>query len=655
MDDIKDPNKYQSNNPNIDPNRTSRLEALKKKLFSKNEALLRKNKEGVFSHKEFEVGETWQEEKMKPVKKQIINFRAPSSLFKKFFVGAVLFLVIGVIFAFAMLYTGENTVSTERVIITILGNSYTAGGEELPIDVIVKNENSVSIDSADLIIEYPRGGSTASAGDYERKRITLKSISPGEEVSEHVSVILYGEQGTTKDIRARLEYNVRGSISTFTKEEIFKIQINTAPLVLSIDAPAESVSGQDYELKIKASVASTHLGKNAIVKVDYPPGFRFVDATPSPILGNNIFPLSKTSVGSENIISIRGKVIGINGDIKAFRISAGDSDTKDGSLIAVLYNTTVQEVTIGQPFINATLTLGGKDLETFAVNASDKIETKIKWANNLPASVNNVEIRAKIYGNALNKASITSSGFYDSNTGEVIWDVNTVPGFVTMQPGAKGELTLGFASLSLLAGSNTVIPDPTITIEISIKGSQPSEGVVMKELNGFEKKDFKINTDLQLSGKTLYSTGPITNLGPIPPKVGAETTYTLLWTITNTSNKASKSEVRSTLPANVSFVKLDPGSNEDLKYNDTTKEVIWNVGNVARGTGFVVPAKTVAFQVMIKPSTSQVGSTPNLLNEAIFTATDLFTNNPIRKLTIKLTTLIAGELNFPPNGQKVIQ
>ncbi len=638
-----------------DINKESRIEALKKKLYSKNEALMRKNKEGTFSQKDFGVSSAWEPEKMKPTKKPIVNFKTPTSLFKKFFIGAVLFLVLGVAYAFVMLYTGENTVSTERVKITIIGNSYTAGGEELPIDVIVKNENSVSIDSADLIIEYPRGSNTDSAGDYERKRINLKSIAPGEELSEHISVILYGQQGTTKDIRARLEYNVRGSISTFTKEEIFTIQINAAPLVLSVESNAETVSGQDFELRVKGVVASTHLGKNTIVKVDYPPGFRFSEAIPSPILGNNVFALAKTAVGSENIIIIRGKVVGIDGDIKAFRVSAGDTDSRDASLIAVTYNTTVQEVIIGQPFINASLTLGGKDLETYAINSTEKIETKIKWANNLPTAVNNVEIRAKVSGNALNRSSIISAGFFDSNTSEIIWDKNTVQALTTVQPGANGELNLSFTSLSLLSGSNSVIPDPTITVEISIKASQPSEGVAIKQLTGTEKKTFKVNSDLQLLGKTLYSTGPIVNSGPVPPKVGVETSYTVQWSITNTSNKASKGEVRATLPVNVSFVKLDPSSSEDLKYNDTTKEVIWNVGNIARGTGFVVPAKTVNFQVKLKPSTSQVGSTPNLMNEAIFTANDLFTDNPIRKSTIKLTTLVAGEAGFPPNGQRVVE
>lgn len=636
-------------------NRESRIESLKKKLYSNNQNLIQKKKDGTFSQKDFGVGSEWKEQSSQtPKKTKKIDFRSHSSIFKKFFIGALVFLFVGVIYAFFMLYAGGNTVSTERVKISISGNAFTAGGEELPIDVKVKNENSVSIDSADLVIEYPRGSNTDDAGDYERKRISVKSISPGEEISERISVVLYGEQGTTKDIRARLEYVVRGSIATFTKEEVFTIQINTAPLVLSVDSPNESVSNQEFEFKIKAIVASTHLGENVIVRADYPPGFQFISASPNPILGNNIFLLQKKDVGAENTITIRGKIVGIDGDKKAFRISAGESDPKDQTRIAVVYNNVANEILLGRPFIDAKLVLNGSDAEVFSINSAEKIESKIEWSNNLQTAVSDIQIRAMLSGNALNKSSIQSNGFYDSNTNSVVWDKNTISDLAQVQPGAKGTLSLRFASLSLISGSNSVIADPIITVEISVKGSQPDQGVSVKEVTSFEKKDFRVTTDLQLTGETLYSTGPMTNSGPLPPSAGNETTYTVKWQITNTSNKASKGEVRATLPVNVTFVKKDPSSSEDLTYNDTTREIIWNAGNISRGAGFSAQARTVYFQIKLKPSTSQVGLRPNLLNESIFTANDVFSGASIRKATIKLNTLV-NEQGLPPNFDRVVQ
>ncbi len=635
----------------------SRLESLKRKLFSRDESLVKKPRENTFSQQSFGVNEDWAEVENKEQatpKKPVINFRAPTSLFKKFFIGAVLFSVLAVIYAVVMLYAGENTVSTERVKITITGNAYTAGGEELPIDITVKNENSVSIDSADLVIEYPRGSSTEDTSNYERKRITLTSISPGEEINEHISVVLYGEQGTTKNIRARLEYTVRGSIATFTKEEVYPIQINTAPIALTVEAPIEGVSNQPYTFTVKALVSSTHLAANTIVHVDYPPGFQFSDATPKPILSNNVFNLQKSSVGAENVITINGRLIGINGDKKAFRVAVGESDPNDQAKVAIAYNSLVQEVTIAKPFIDAHLTLNGKDDEEFIVDSGERINAKIEWSNNLPATVNDLEIRAKLSGNALNISSLSSNGFYDSNTNSIVWDKNTVSNFATVQPGAHGTLSLQFASASLLSGPNTVLSDPNIVVDISVKGSQPNEGVSVKEVNSSEKKTFKVATDLQLSGKTLYSTGPIQNSGPLPPKAGVETTYTLEWKITNTSNKASKTEVRATLPANVTFVKKDPSSTEDLTYNDTTREIIWDVGNVARGAGFVIPAKVVDFQVKIKPSTSQVGTTPGLLSEATLTAHDLYTDTDIRSVSTRLTTNVNTDQSGPQSGGAVV-
>lgn len=629
----------------------NRIEEIKKRIYSNDEHLMPRKKVWGFKQKKFTVPDSWKETAARA--KPIVTFRAPTSLFKKFFVGSLVFLGLGVLYAVFMLYAGSNTVSTERVKVVITGNAFVAGGEELPLDVSITNENGVSIDSADLVVEYPRGSEESAAGDYERKRVALDSISPGEEVNEHFNLILYGEQGVQKIIKARIEYRVRGSNAIFTKEATYAVQINTAPVALVIDAQTTSVSNQDYQLKIKAVVGSQFVPDSTVLRVDYPPGFQFVSASPSPTLSNNVFAIEKKSIGSENTITIQGKIIGVDGDKKAFRIAVGEADSKDGAKVAVVYNSLAHEVSLERPFIDAKLTLGGEDTQTYTIPNAEKVETKIAWSNNLATRVDDLEIRAKLYGNALNTTSITGSGFYDSNTTTMVWDKNSFGSFATVEPGEHGTLTLRFSSLPLLSSSTTVIPDPTITVEISVKARQPQEGVAVKTVDSFEKKTFKVATELQLAGVALYGSGPFTNIGPIPPKAGAETRYTIQWKLTNLSNRASQAVVRATLPVNVSFVKIDSSSAEDVTYNETTREVVWRAGNVARGVGFVVPARTASFQIALLPSTSQIGSVPLLLNDANLTAQDLFTATNISKTAARITTRLSNEASFPPGGERV--
>lgn len=633
-----------------------RIEEIKKRLFSKDERLIPKRKEWFFRKKKFSIGTTWAAEKAGATKDFISTIKSPKpATYKKFFLASIGFLVVAGVFATIMLFGGDNTVSTDRVKISILGNAFTAGGEDLPLTINISNENSVSIDSSELVIEYPRGSDATAVGDYERKRITLGTIAAGEEKNQNVTLVLYGEQGSTKDIKASIEYRVRGSNAIFTKDGTFTVNINTAPLSLTVDAPKDSVSNQDYTMAIHAIVGATHISDTAVVKVDYPPGFQFYEATPKPIMGNNVFAIEKKETGAENILQIRGTLIGVDGDKKAFRVYAGERDTYDQTKIAVIYNSYIHEITLSKPFIDAKLLVDGIESDTYTVSSKDKVDAEIDWSNNLPTRIDDLQISAKIYGSALNRTQISGSGFYDSNNDTITWDKNSTQTFATVEPGEHGKVTFRFGTISLLSGSQSVVSDPTVTVELSIKGRQPSEGVASKEVNGFKKVIFKINTDLQLTASAVYSSGPFSNTGPLPPKVGTETTYTVQWQVTNTGNKVAQAEVRATLPVNVRFVKADTAGGENITYSDITREIVWRAGNVARGAGFISAGRKASFQIAITPSLSQVGSVPLLLNDSSLSGQDLFTTQSLRATAQRLTTKLTTDPAFPSNGDRVVQ
>ncbi len=631
-----------------------RIDEIKKRLFANDSRLVPKRRPWFFHKKKYKVNSEWQDSN-KNEPSGVKAFVVPQTVYKKFFIGSVIFLILAGVFAAFMLYTGDNTVSTERIKISVVGNAFTAGGENLPLVVTVENGNSVPIESSELVIEYPRGSDASNLGDFERKRITLGTIAPGEQQNQNISLVLYGEQGSTKDVTARIEYRVQGSNAIFTKEIKYTVNINTAPLTLSVDAPSDAVSNQDYTMTISAIVGASQISPNTVIKVDYPPGFQYKSATPKPIVGNNIFALDKKDVGGTNKIVIEGTIIGIDGDQKAFKVSAGEPDTYDQSKISVVYNSFLHELTLTKPFIDAHLSVNGVEASTYTANSQEKVNAEIVWSNNLPNRVDDMEIDAKISGNALNHSLISSSGFYDSNTDTIIWDKNSVQQFASVEPGENGRVTFSFSTVSLLSGSQSVIGDPTVTIELSVKAREPSEGIAVKEVSGFDKVTFNINTDLQLQSGAVYSSGPFPNTGPLPPKVGNETTYTINWSLTNTGNRTAQTEIRASLPLNVRFIKSDPASTENITYNDATKEIIWRAGNVARGTGFVVVPRTVSFQVGLTPSLSQVDSVPLLLNDSNLTAQDLFTLENLSSTSAHLTTKILNDHLYTQGWDRVVQ
>ena len=158
-----------------------------------------------------------------------------------------------------------------------------------------------------------------------------------------------------------------------------------------------------------------------------------------------------------------------------------------------------------------------------------------------------------------------------------------------------------------------------------------------------------------LAAKALYYSGPFENTGPIPPKAEKETTYTVVWSLSNTSNNVSKAQVKATLPPWVRFVGAVSPLNENVLYNITTKEITWNVGSIPRGTSITQTGREVSFQIAFIPSLSQVDTTPTVINDAVLTGHDDFANVEVRVNKASLNTRISGDPTFPSSGARVVK
>lgn len=626
-----------------------RIEALKHKIYTTSNDVVRKTREGVLHVKNnVKIPDTWAPRVQEHVETTTRIMSKPS-LFKKFFLSSLIFFVGAVGFAVYKFYGGDNAVSSEKIEIEILGNSFSGGGEALPLQIAVTNKNAVPLELADMIVEYPKGSDNTV---LERRRIEFGEIGSGKTIAENVEVTLFGEQGSDKAVKAILEYRVRGSNAIFTKEFVHNVSINAAPLVLSIEAPKDVSSNQEMTLRFKTVLNSKTPAENLMLKVDYPPGFVFKSATPSPTLSNNIWILGDVAKGGEKIVELKGVIVAADGEEKAFHAFAGTQDVGDEAKIGVTYNSLLHTVSVKRPFVETTIMVNGQKGETVVIGSQGRVTAEVEWANNLPSRVDNLEVHAKISGSAFNESSIsTLSGFYDSVNNEIIWDRNTNSDFASVSPGDRGRLAFNFTPQVLPGASG----DPSVTIEVSVKGTQPSEGNVVKEINNTEKTVVKISSSFQLAIKAVHTVGPFQNTGSLPPVAEKPVSYSVVWTATNSSNRINNAEVRATLPTYVKWIGTVSPSTEDVSYLPATREVVWKVGTINQGTGFATDPKEVAFQIEFTPSISQVGSTPVLVNDTTAQGVDQFTGQTVRMTKPKITTRITQDPGFVSGNETVIR
>src|SRR3989344_648637 len=108
-----------------------------------------------------------------------------------FFMGALLFFLISVGAAVYFFYYGGNSVSVDKVSVSIQGPTTIAGGDTLTLSLTIINKNPVAIDNATIEIGFPEGSRSASdvLKPYPRYTENLGTLASGAIVTVSVKAV----------------------------------------------------------------------------------------------------------------------------------------------------------------------------------------------------------------------------------------------------------------------------------------------------------------------------------------------------------------------------------------------------------------------------------------------------------------------------------
>lgn len=625
------------------PKRKSHIERLKEKIYSKSAKALDLRPRGQIHEVPREVPTEWSkppEVVRAPAKKR--KSLLGNTMFRRLLLGAVAFFVLSVGFGLMMFYGGRTTVSADNIDITILGNAFVSGGEDLPLKIELTNRNNVSLEYSDLILEYQQGSGTSE--ELRSDRTTVGSIPAGGKVDKLVTLKLFGQQGTTRDVHVTLEYRVKGSSAIFVKEKLYVVNISSTPVNLVVDGPDVTNTNQDISFTITESLNTEDAVQGMMLVVSYPPGFDFKSATPEPTFSNNIWDLGDLAKGAEKSITINGVIAADAGEERAFNIYTGTKDPDDEQRIGTQFNSEDYIIAIEKPFLDLALKVNGSDAAEVVGIPGQTAEGEVVIENDFDSKVTDVEISAKFSGTAFDPSTVqVSGGFYDPIRQEITWNGETTNALKNIDPGDHMELQFHFKPLPF---SNSSIQTPAIDIAVSIKGRQPSVGNQFTEIDNFLKKKVKYGSSLQINGNALYHSGPIVNSGPLPPVPGSATTYTIVWNVVNTTSRITNAKARATLPSYVDWTDKVSPSNASINYNPSNREVVWDIGTIDPYVGLSSAPKTAYFQVRLNTSGSQSGSSPRLILDTVLTGKDAFTNQDVSRSMGAVTTGLNLDSNY---------
>jgi len=188
-----------------------------------------------------------------------------------------------------------------------------------------------------------------------------------------------------------------------------------------------------------------------------------------------------------------------------------------------------------------------------------------------------------------------------------------------------------------------------------VRGRALTQNLGPRSVQEFVERSVKINSALQLGARALYSTGAFSNSGPLPPKANVATTYTIVWTVINSSNDISGAKVSAFIPPYVSWVNKISPAGEKLSFDSASGEIVWDIGNIKSGAGISLPAKEVSFQISLTPSVAHIGVVPDIVNDAVLSGRDDFTGELIKFSRPALNTYLSSDPNFGDAWSRVVE
>lgn len=522
-------------------------------------------------------------------------------------------------------YFQKNIFSKETLKLEIIGPNEAELGKVIEYLVKYKNNGNFRLDEPELIFEAPEN--SVMEGDKPlRQSLGAKelgeAIYPGEERSFSFKMRLLGEEGGAKIAKAWISYRPKNLKAKFESSTTFTTVINSVPITFDFDFPSRTEPGKNLIIRINYFSNVDYPLSNLKSIVEYPPGFEFVESNPKPLEQNEweIGLLNKSEGGR---IEITGKLSGEVGDKKIFRARFGI--WQDGEF--VLLKEVVKGIEINKPSLYIRQEINGNP--EYIASLGDWLHYVIFFKNIGEESLNNLFLVNKLEGDIFDFQTIKSdSGNYNEGDNSIVFDWRQVQKLQFLNPTEEGKIEFWIK----LKDDFELTTTPVIRNKVFL---------------GQAKEEFvtKVNSKLEITQKGFFQDEIFGNSGPIPPKVGLKTTYTIIWQAKNYFNDVKDVKVRTTLPQGVELTgKIFPESETSkFSYDPQSREIVWSIGDMEKGKGVSSPAPNISFQIAFTPQESQKGKTPDIIGETKITGENTWTNQTIQSSGPAINTTLPDD------------
>lgn len=569
-----------------------------------------------------------EDEEKKAKKNRIMRIAAVSVL--------ALILLSGLVWG--ALYIRKSSFSEERVSVSITGPEQVQSGDLAILEINYQNENRASLKDAVIRVNYsenfkPLDNLNLESEGQNSIRYNIGTIEGKSEGKIELRGKFFGTKGILVYVNAKLEYSSSNFSSQFAAEGKHGVSISSSPLEIEASGPLNVSSGGAVSFTVKYRNSGQQSFRNLKLKAELPPDFTVTISEPLPASGGNIWYVGDLEGGKSGEVKISGVLSGQPQETKQFKFYLGEIGASD---TFIAYNETAKSVKV----IGAAIVLSqaiNEKKEALFVNAGEILSFNIKFKNVSDTALKDLVLTEEIASPMIDYSSYRDSsgsqGSLDSAKGIISWKAPGLEKLRVLNPGEEGELNFSVKVLNKIPVSEAKDKNFAFTAIPRIESPDiPTPEGENKTISG-NGIPVKLNSKIIVRTEGYYNDSEISNSGPLPLKVGEETTFSIHLKAENISNDITDGKIVVTLGPNVSWKNNFLPKDANVEFNDRTDEIVWNIGSLPAGVGTITDPKEIIFQIGVNPSENLVGQFPKLLKSTVFSAKDSFTG---QKLEAKL-------------------
>ncbi len=573
------------------------------------------------------------------------------------------------IFNQGSLYQGNN------VHITVDGPFEATVGSYTTYTITYANQDRVALRNMRLEVIYPEGfvydSASRKPSNAGQTLWELGTIEPRERLTLTVSGWLWGEEDTTAELAATLTFHPRDFLIRFTEKRVQSTKLRGSVFAFLVDNAPQVLVGEevDYMIEFVRPYDERPFDEARLV-VSTPSHFSLTSSTPTLLedeKGAKYWNIHTLEEG------VTPELKGVYTEKKTDEEESSDAEaphpnaltffvevrSPQEEVFVVARTDVLPDIVIGD--ILASLIVDGSRAEISA-DFGDILPVSLVVRNKGEAVVESVTVTLReeereaqepsfILWDALE--TITKAEREDDM---LIWTSQEVDIFEQLESDKEKTLDLTLPLMTWLrykeltdSGSLPESRQPRVVLQARGTYTNDEEG----HTQTFESNKVIIQLSTPLTAKAEVRYFDEDNIavgaGPLPPRVGATTSYQVLWMAETVLHDLKDIAMRTTLPEGVVWGDRSLVDAGDVEFNPVSRQVLWRLNALPVKIG----ESHMYFTVTVTPTADQVNTLLTLTGETTLEATDAITGAMLRKNFMPLTS----DLEHDPviTGKGIVQ